>query len=971
MDKEPLDSSPEFNAPRKKLNDLTLECLGNDDDINITSSSNGSDSTAAGMQRSSSVTGFGAILQQIRRAENLASQRRPAEALELLRPVLSKRPQDPDALYLQASCFVVSGNKPQALAAFAGALAADPSHLRALIGCAALHKDSGLLHEAKDFLEKAHAIASKHKARSVKQVEEEDAGTTSRDGESSGSDSRNSSQQQEEQEQQSIALQSEATQLYEHITQALAIVLTDLGTKLKVANGSGWKEYYERALAVAPGYSAAHYNLGVAAAERGDSEEAIQRYQKTVELEPRYAEAWCNMGVIYKSQGRLDQAIVAHEAALAAAPNLEMIKLNLATSLTEKGTVLKSAGDLAAGIKTYERALALYPKHGETLYNLGVAYTEAGELDKGIFMYQMAIAAAPQCAEAHNNLGVLHRERGNLEAALSCYEAALTVRPNFPQGLNNLAVLYTQQGRAAEALNMLQAALMAKPDYAEAYNNLGVLQRDVGDAVAAVESYLRCCEYDPDNRNSGQNRLLALNYIHHGEEELVCAAHAAWGQRFQQLHPQLPPLKPSPEDILHAATLLKTNPSATSSSHSHISTSSTSSLEPSLSHPTNSPTRPLVVGYISPDLFLHSVSYFAEAPLRHHNPSQVHTIVYSVCPKPDDKTRRLAAAVTAAGGRWRDVAQLTEEELADAVRDDKVDILVELTGHTANNRLGTMARHPAPVQVTWIGYPNSTGLRTIDYRFTDAICDPLNTTQTYTEQLIRLPGCFLCYTPAHDAPAAAPLPALRNGYITFGSFNALAKQTPEVLSVWARILRSIPASRLVLKNKPFACDVVKQKFWAAFESEGISRDRIDLLPLTVATKDHLSQYGLMDICLDPWPYAGTTTTAEALFMGVPCLTLVGRCHAHNVGASLVSALGLERDWVASTVDEYVAKAQELSSDVEALRELRAGLRTRMEKSPLCNAPRFVAQLEDTYRELWSRWVNENASRDAGGDVGEE
>lgn len=947
MDKELPDTDPEaFIAPRKKLNDLTLECSGNDDDINITSSSNGSDSTAAGMPRSSSVSGFGTILQQIRRAENLAAQSRPAEALELLRPVLAKRSQDPDALFLQASCLAATGNKAHALAAFAGALAADRSHLRALLGCAALHKDSGLLHEAKNFLEKAHAIASKHKNKMQQQLEK---GISSVDGKGndSGSDSSSQEQEQEQEQQSCVLLQDESTRLYKQIIQALAIVLTDLGTQVKVANGPGWKEYYKQALAIAPSYSAAHYNLGVAAAECGDSEEAVQCYQKAVELEPRYAEAWCNLGVIYKSQGRLDQAIAAYEAALISAPTVEMIKLNLATALTEKGTALKTSGDLVGGIKIYERALALCPKHGETLYNLGVAYTEAKELDKATFMYQMAIAAAPQCAEAHNNLGVLHRERGNLETALTCYEAALTVRPNFPQGLNNLAVLYTQQGRAAEALNMLLAAIMAKPDYAEAYNNLGVLQRDVGDAVAAVDSYLRCCEYDPDNRNSSQNRLLALNYIHHGEEELVCAAHAAWGQRFQQLHPQLPPLHPCPEDILAAKTM---------------STTCTSNSSPANNK------RPLVVGYISPDLFLHSVSYFAEAPLRHHNPSRVHTIVYSVCPKPDDKTRRLAAAVTGAGGTWRDVAQLTEAELADAVRADKVDILVELTGHTANNRLGTMARRPAPIQVTWIGYPNSTGLRSIDYRFTDAICDPVDTTQTYTEQLVRLPGCFLCYTPAHDAPPVAPLPAVRNGYITFGSFNALAKQTPEVLAVWARILRSIPASRLVLKNKPFACDVVRQKFWSAFESQGISRDRVDLLPLTVATKDHLVQYGLMDICLDPWPYAGTTTTAEALFMGVPCLTLAGRCHAHNVGASLVSALGLERDWVASSIDEYVAKAQELSSDIEVLISLRASLREIMERSVLCDAVGFVDQLESTYRDLWNRWIDGDHSG-SGGRVG--
>jgi tetratricopeptide (TPR) repeat protein len=257
LGKELLNTDPSI-APRQKLNDLTLECLGNDDDFNITSSSNGSDSTAAGMPRSSSVTGFGTILQQIRRAENLASQNRPTEALELLRPVLAKRSRDPDILCLQAICFAASGNKPQALAAFAGALAADPTHLRALLGCAALHKDSGLLHEAKDFLEKAHSIASKHinrrRTETNKEEEEEANGNREKDDDDddddgSGSDS---SSQQHEQEQQSTLLQAEATQLNEQITQAFAMVLTDFGTQLKGANSPGWKGYYEQALAVAP-----------------------------------------------------------------------------------------------------------------------------------------------------------------------------------------------------------------------------------------------------------------------------------------------------------------------------------------------------------------------------------------------------------------------------------------------------------------------------------------------------------------------------------------------------------------------------------------------------------------------------------------------------------------------------------------------------------------------------------------------
>lgn len=620
-------------------------------------------------------------------------------------------------------------------------------------------------------------------------------------------------------------------------------------------------------------------------------------------------------------QGRLQEAIGAYEAALAAAPHMEVIQENLAAALTEHGTALKASGDVAACMRAYERAVAIRPNHAEALYNLGVAHSEAGELDKAIFMYQLAVSAAPHCAEAHNNLGVLHRERGNMESAMRCYEAALSVRPAFPQAMNNLAVIYTQQGRASDALNLLHGALLANPTYAEAHNNLGVLQRDVGDPGAAIKSYERCSELDPGNRNAGQNRLLSLNYVHPGESELVCCAHAAWGQRFEQLHSQdlLPPL--SPRDI------------------------------------DRDPNRPLIVGYISPDLFVHSVSYFAEAPLSLHKPQRVRHIVYSVCHQPDAKTARLKSQVLAARGTWRDMARASEKELATAVRADNVDILVELTGHTAHNRLGTLALRPAPVQITWIGYPNSTGLTSIDYRFTDAVCDPVDTQQTFTERLVRLPGCFLCYTPAVDAPKVALPPVLSNGFVTFGSFNALAKQTPEVLRVWAHILREVPTSRLILKNKPLACETVRQRYWAIFEENGIDSSRIDLIPLTASTQDHLDQYSLMDVALDPWPYAGTTTTAEALYMGVPCLTLTGRCHAHNVGASLLTAVGLAPEWVAQSVDEYVEKARELTMDVDALAALRAGMRERVLRSPLCDAPVFVERLEDMYRKLWRDWVD--------------
>lgn len=873
------------------------------------------------------------------------------------------------------------------MAAYAHALSIDPSSLDSMLGCAALLKSTNQLVDAVRLLEQAYTIAPNNANVSLAlAITLTDLGTflklssSSTKAVASASNSSNSSSS------------TSIIDTSDHMNNNNSI------DSDKSQQQRQWRVYYQQAAKVCPNYAPAHYNLGVAAAEQGDMEGAVAEYREAIQFQPAYTEAWCNLGVIYKSQGRLDDAIDAYEKAHAVAPDNELVSVNLAAALTEQATLVKDGNGGSTGggdsmssnnldnsdnsnttnkaisskqatygiqskednnnntsslhkaISIYEKALSINPKSVETLYNLAVALTEAGYKDRAIFTYEITITLAPHCAEAHNNLGVLYRERANPEKAAQCYAAALSVRPSFPEALNNLGVLHTQAGRAREALGLLQAALLASPTYSEAYNNLGVLHRDVGSVSEAIDAYDRCLTYEPDDRNGGQNRLLALNYIHHGNTEVVCSAHVEWGRRFEKLYPPLIQKKDQDQDQEERT--------------------------PKYCYPSMnlndawfwSEDRPLIVGYISPDLFTHSVSYFAEAPLSHHNnPDQVKHIVYSCCMKEDGKTEHLKKRVGVCGGEWKNVASLSEQALAELVMQDQVDILVELTGHTAQNRLGTMAMKPAPIQLTWIGYPNSTGLTTIDYRLTDAICDPPSdsgtTTQTFTEQLIRLPHCFLCYTPALDAPEVAAAPVTRNGCITFGSFNALAKQTPVVLTTWGKLLLAVPNSRLVLKNKPFACEWTKAKYWAFFEDMGVDRNRVDLLPLAPANADHLAQYSLIDIGLDPWPYAGTTTTTEALWMGVPVLTLAGRCHAHNVGVSLLTAVGLhteeeEGGWVAGSVEEYVERGVALAADVDGLVELRGKLRERMAESYLCDAPGFTERLEDVYRTMWKRWVRE-------------
>eukprot|EP00898_Chlorokybus_atmophyticus_P005952 jgi/Chlat1/6358/Chrsp44S05822 len=704
----------------------------------------------------------------------------------------------------------------------------------------------------------------------------------------------------------------------------LAVVLTDLGTRLKLAGHvqEGVAKYYE-ALNIDPHYAPAYYNLGVVYSEVGQYDQALKLYQTAAHLKPLYAEAHCNLGVIHKNKGDLAAAIAAYERCLAIAPNFTIARNNLAIAYTDFGTKVKLEGRVQEGIAYYQKALVYNSQYPDALYNLGVAYGETAQYDKAIVMYELAVHFNPACAEAYNNLGVIHKDRENLDKAVECYQMALLIKPQFSQSLNNLGVVYTVQGKMDQALQMIQAAIAANPQYEEAYNNLGVLHRDAGNIPEAIAAYEQCLAIDPDSRNAGQNRLLALNYIQEtAEDDVLYHAHKEWGDRFQRLFALCPPpLQSADRD------------------------------------------RPITIGYVSPDFFTHSVSYFIMAPLLHHSYANFRIICYSAVVKGDQKTQKFREVVESRGGVWKEITGIDERSVAQLVQQDGVDILVELTGHTANNRLGTMACKPAPVQVTWIGYPNSSGLSTIDYRLTDAIVDSPETKQQFVEELIRLPGCFLCYTPAPTAPPVAPAPCLSCGFVTFGSFNNLAKMTRRVLALWGRILRSVPNSRLVLKCKPFTSPTVQRRFLSIMAEEGVDAVRIDLMPLMLLNSDHLNSYSLMDISLDTFPYAGTTTTCESLYMGVPCIALAGDLHAHNVGVTLLSQLGLH-EHIAQSEDEYVDIAVSMAADIPALGNLRAVMRERMLSSRLCDGPNFTRDLERTYRMLWERWCNQQADKRA-------
>lgn len=363
------------------------------------------------------------------------------------------------------------------------------------------------------------------------------------------------------------------------------------------------------------------------------------------------------------------------------------------------------------------------------------------------------------------------------------------------------------------------------------------------------------------------------------------------------------------------------------------------------------PDRPLRIGYVSPDLRDHPVASFFEPILQEHHRELFETYCYANVQSPDAVTSRLRQRA----GHWRDIHGWDQEKVVELIRQDGIDILVDLAGHTTENGLMIFARKPAPVQVTWMGYPNTTGLTAMDYRLTDAISDsPGQTERWHSERLIRLPKTFSCYVAPAESPAVGSLPALANGYVTFGSLNNFRKLSEPTIALWARVLRVLPTARLLLKSQGLGQPQTASRLREQFVRAGVEAERLELLGAGLSKTQHMGLYNRIDLALDPFPYNGTTTTCDALWMGVPVVTLAGKTHVARVGLSLVSHFGFPQ-WAVATPDAYVAKCRELVSDLPGLARLRLGLREQMRLSPLCDAAQFIGHLETVFRDLWKQW----------------
>lgn len=574
------------------------------------------------------------------------------------------------------------------------------------------------------------------------------------------------------------------------------------------------------------------------------------------------------------------------------------------------GTVHGQLGQLEAAADCYRRATELHPAYVEAHYNLGWILQLLARHSAAESSYRNAIQLRPKDPRFLLTLGNLLFIRGKVTECESCYASALRLKPDYAEAYANLGKAQQSRGRFSEAEANFRKALEIQPASFDSYNELGMSLSGQGKLEEAIRAYRKALTLKPDFHVACSNLLLTLNYTPDYTADQVFAEHEYQGK--------------------------------TAFRHIRRFDKYRNSVDPA---------RRLRIGYVSADLRDHSVACFFEALPKHHDRDKFETICYSDIKAGDFMTKRLAEM----SDGWRSICGQPDERVADLIHSDQIDLLVDLSGHTAHNRLPVFASRPAPVQLSYLGYPNTTGLAEIDYRLTDQVADPEGAIDTYfTETLVRLPGCFLCYSPPGNASPAEKCPSDRNRYVTFGSFNNFTKMTMDVLEVWASLLNSVADSRLLLKNFALTDPHTREHCYAVFERSGVRRDRLELHGATLSKSEHLKLYGRVDVGLDTFPYNGTTTTCEALWMGVPVVVLEGDRHAGRVGLSLMSILGLQQ-LVAHDREGYCALAASLADNERQRRDWRTSLRNILAKSPLCDGTVFVRNIESVYRDMWTGW----------------
>jgi len=663
---------------------------------------------------------------------------------------------------------------------------------------------------------------------------------------------------------------------------------------------------YRQILTLSPDHPNALHLLGLVLHQTRRPQEAEPLIRRAIAVLPNQPEFHSNLGNVLQDLSRFDEAITEYRSALNLKPDFPQALNNL-------GNALKSQGQLHEAKDAFQRSLQLNPQNPTAHNNLGNTHMALAEYELAVQCYQSAVTLAPQSSDFHNNLGGALQTLGRLDQAITEHKTAAALNPTSASAYNNLAYALQQSGQTDDALAACQRAIDFQPHHSGALQNLGNIYKDQGRIPQSLDAYRRAIASNPDSPTLYSQLLLTLHYSADHDPASILAEHRKWEDRF-------------------ARPLFNHNPHAND----------------------RSPDRQLRVGYVSADFRTHPLARILLPIFQSHDRDRFQIICFSDVAVEDAQTHRLRALVD----DWRQTAALTDEQLAQLIRQERIDILIDLTAHMSRSRLLAFARKPAPVQLAYGSYPATTGLSTIDYRITDRYLDPPGQTEQFNaEKLLHLNGCYWCVTTDDFDLEVNDLPALSTSQFTFASLNAAAKHSPNAIELWSRLLTAIPNSRLMLligEKSGHSSYLAEQ-----FASHHIDLNRILMIPRRNRS-DYLKLHHQIDLALDPFPYNGHTTSTDSFYMGVPVLTLPGQTSVSRGGSSLCHNLNLP-DHIASTPDHFIQLAAEFASDLPRLSALRRTLRDRMKSSPLCDGPAQARDLERLYHQAWLHWCSKGGS----------
>jgi predicted O-linked N-acetylglucosamine transferase (SPINDLY family)/glycosyltransferase involved in cell wall biosynthesis len=651
---------------------------------------------------------------------------------------------------------------------------------------------------------------------------------------------------------------------------------------------------FERALRLKKDDAEAIAHYAQALQKMGRGKDAISQLRKACTLEPTSVEFVTSLGLVLEENTRYVDALAAFEKAVRLNPHVGFVWY-------QKGRLLNRMKKYPEALVDLQKAISLPGALGRYFYEYGLALQMSNRALEALAQYDHAISLGLNIAQLHSNRGVVLKEVNRHADAVHAFHRAVLLDPENVNYMNNLGAVALEIGFNTEALACFKDAVARNPNLQTAHNNIGNLLKDRAKGAEALPSYRRSMELSPETRDTKSNYLLCYQYIPYIESTTVFEEHKKWG--------------------LETAKLIR----------------------PVFNHGTRKipAGEKIRLGFLSADLCQHPVGVFLEPFFQNYDRTKFEVYAYADYKQADRVSVRLQALVDV----WRESVTLDHRALAEQIHKDGIDVLFELAGHTALNRLDVFAFKPAPVQVTYLGYPSTTGLPTIDFRLTDAEADPIGTTgHLHTEKLIPMADCAWCYNPHPSAPPVAALPALANGFVTFACFNNMAKWNEALYTMWLEILERVPDSHLRLKARTLLDITVRQELEAFFTERGIARERLEFSGHATGIPAHLAEYNKVDIALDSYPYHGTTTTCEALWMGSPVVTLAGKSHVSRVGVSLLKSIGLT-EGIATTREDYVEKAARFATDLDRLSALRASLRDRMLASSLMDAPGHARRLE--------------------------